>query len=175
MRSSLLLIVLTIAVASETGTAQQCPVGCQSKIDALQNEVAALEKGSNLVPYLQKFMLTPTQQNSSHGLFVERVLPNYLDVLLAHVTVDHKVTAVLLPSATPAPSDATIQAPNQAVFSSSCRTLGNVPALAKVGVSLGLLRHDASGNNVFGIRVTVDGCDPTNGQIPVEISVLSKL
>jgi hypothetical protein len=175
MKSSLLPIVLTFAVVSGTGTAQQCPVGCQSKIDALRNEVAALEKGSYQVPYLQKFMLTPTQQDPAHSLFVERVLPNYLDVLLVHVTMDHKVTAVLLPSATPAPSDATTRAPNQAIFSSSCRISGNVSAPAKVAVSLGLLRQDASGNNVFGIRVTVDGCNPTTGQIPVEITVLSEL
>ena len=126
MKSSLLSIVLTIVVVSGTGTAQPCPVGCQSKIDALRNEVAALEKGSNQVPYLQKFMLTPTQQNLSHNLFAERVLPNYLDVLLVHVTMDHKVTAVLLPSATPAPSDATTHTPNQAIFSSSCSNSGNV-------------------------------------------------
>jgi hypothetical protein len=175
MKSSLLPIVVTIAVVSGTGTAQQWPVGCQSKIDALRNEVTALEKGFNQVPYLQKFMLTPTQQDPSNSLSVERVLPNYPDVLLAHITVDHKVTAVLLPSATAALSTATTQAPNQAIFSSSCRNSGNVSAPAKVAVSLGLLRQDASGNDVFGMRVTVDGCNPTTGQIPVEITVLSKL
>lgn len=137
--------------------------------------MAALEKGFNQVPYLQKFMLTPTQQDPSHSLFVERVLPNYLDVLLARVTVDHKATAVLLPSATPAPSDATTHAPNQAICSLSCRNSGDISAPAKVAVSLGLPRQDASGNNVFGIRVTVDGCNPTTGQILVEITVLSKL
>jgi len=175
MKSLSLLIALMIAVVSGTGTAQQCPIGCQSKIDALRNEVAALERGSNQVPYFQKFMLTPTQQDPSHSLSVERVLPNYLDVLLVHVTVDHKVTAVLLPSATPAPSDATAHAPNQTILPSSCRNSDNVSEPAKLAVSLGVLRQDASGNNVFGIRVTVDGCNPATGRIPVEITVLSKL
>ena len=175
MKSSLLPVVLMIAFVSGTCTAQQCPVGCESKIDALRNEVGALEKESNQVPYFQKFILTPAQQDPSNSLSVERVLPNYLDVLLAHVTVDHKVTAVLLPGATAAPSGATTQAPNQVTFSSSCRNSGKASAAAKIAVSLGLLRQDASGNNVFGIRVTVEGCEPTTGQIPVEITVLSEL
>ena len=174
MKSSLLSIMLTI-VAAGTATAQQCPVGCQSKIDALRNEVAALERGSNQVPYFQKFILTPTQQDPSHNLFVERILPNYLDVLLVHVTMDHKVTAVLLPSATPLLADAPAQTPNRAIFQSNCRSSGNASAPAKIAVSLGLLRQDASGNDVFGIRVTVDGCNAITGQIPVEVTVLSKL
>jgi len=175
MKSSLLPVVLMIAFVSGTCTAQQCPVGCESKIDALRNEVGALEKESNQVPYFQKFILTPAQQDPSNSLSVERVLPNYLDVLLAHVTVDHKVTAVLLPGATAAPSGAPTQAPNQVTFSSNCRNSGKASAAAKIAVSLGLLRQDASGNNVFGIRVTVEGCEPTTGQIPVEITVLSEL
>ena len=175
MKNSLLPIALTLALLSSIGTAQQCPIGCQSKIDALRNEVAALERGSNQVPYFQKFILTPTQQDPSHNLFVERILPNYLDLLLVHITMDHKVTAVLLPSATPLLADAHAQGPNQATFSSNCRNSGNAPAPAKVAVSLGVLRQDASGNDVFGIRVTVDGCNPTTGQIPVEVTVLSKL
>jgi len=175
MKRSLLSFMLMIMAVSGTATAQQCPIGCQSKIDALRNEVAALERGSNQVPYFQKFILTPTQQDPSHNLLVERILPNYLDVLLVHITMDHKVTAVLLPSATPLLADAPAQAPNQATFSSNCRTSGNASAPAQVAVSLGLLRQDAFGNDVFGIRVTVDGCNPTTGQIPVEVTVLSKL
>jgi hypothetical protein len=175
MKSSLLSVVLMIATVSGTGMAQQCPIGCQSKIDALRNEVAALERGSNQVPYFQKFILTPTQQESSRNLLVERVLPNYLDVLLVHVAIDRKVTAVLLPSSTPLQADLPAPAPNQAIFSSACRVSGGVSAPAKVAVSLGLLRQDSSRNSVFGVRVTVDGCNPTSGQIPVEITVLSKL
>jgi hypothetical protein len=79
-----------------------------------------------------------------------------VDVLLAHVTVDHKVTAVLFPSATPVPSDATTHAPNQAIFSLSCRNAGNVSSPAKVAVWLGPLCQDASRHNVFGIRGTVE-------------------
>jgi hypothetical protein len=175
MKNSLLPAALTIALLSGLGTAQECPIGCQSKIDALRNEVAALERGSNQVPYFQKFILTPTQQDPSHNLFVERMLPNYLDVLLVHITMDHKMTAVLLPSATPLVADAPARAPNQAIFRSNCRNSGNASEPAKVAVSLGALRQDASGNDVFGIRVTVDGCSPTTGQIPVEVTVLSQL
>jgi hypothetical protein len=127
------------------------------------------------VPYFQKFILTPAQQDPSNSLSVGWVLPNYLDVLLAHVTVDHKVTAVLLPGATAAPSGGTTQAPYQVTFSSNCRNSGKAPASAKIAVPLGLLRQVASGSNVFGIRVTVEGCDPTTGQIPVEITLLSGL
>jgi hypothetical protein len=139
----------------------------------LRNEVGALEKESNQVPYFQKFILTPAQQDPSNSLSVEWGLPNYLDVPLAHVTVDHKVTAVLLPGATAAPSGETTQAPYQVTFSSNCRNSGKVSA--QMAVSLGLRRQVASGSNVFGIRVTVEGCDPTTGQIPVEITVLSGL
>jgi len=42
-------------------------------------------------------------------------------------------------------------------------------------VTLGLLRQEAAGKSVFGIRVAVDGCDPVSGQVPVEVTVLSKV
>jgi hypothetical protein len=124
MKSSLLPVVLMIAFVSGTcqGTAVP-PVGCESKIDGLRNEVGALEKESNRVPYFQKFILTPAQQDPSNSLSVEWVLPNYPDALLAHVTVDHKVTEVLLPGATAAPSGGTTQAPYQVTFSSKLSEL----------------------------------------------------
>ena len=103
------------------------PVGCESKIDGLRNEVGALEKESNQVPYSQKFILTPAQQDPSNSLSVEWGLPNYLDVPLAHLTVDHKVTAVLLPGATAAPSGETTQAPYQVTFRPTVGTLAMYP------------------------------------------------
>ena len=172
---SRILLTVLIVVCSGIGTAQECQIGCQSKIDALKNQVAALDRAlAQQVPYLEKFNLTPTQQNPSHGLSAEQVLPNYLNVLLVHVTLDDKQTAVLLPSANSAPSSPS-STPNQAIFSSGCHNSGNSSASAKVDVFLGLLRQDASGKNVFGVRVTVEGCNATSGQIPSQISVLSKL
>jgi hypothetical protein len=155
--------VLIIVVCSGIGTAQECQIGCQSKIDALKDEVAALERAFALqVPYLEKFNLTPKQQDPSHSPSAEQVLPNYLNVLLVHVTLDHKQTAVLLPSAHPT-SNPPSYTPNQVIFSSSCRDSGNSSASAKVDVFLGLLRQDASGKDVFGVRVTVEGCNATSG------------
>jgi hypothetical protein len=59
--SPILLTVLIIVVCSGIGTAQECQIGCQSKIDALKDEVAALERAFALqVPYLEKFNLTPS-------------------------------------------------------------------------------------------------------------------
>ena len=175
--SPILSTVLMIVVCCGIGTAQECQIGCQSKIDALQNEVAALDRAlAQQVPYLEKFNLTPTQQDPSHSPSAEQVLPNYLNVLLVHVTLDHKQTAVLLPfpSAHPAPNPPSY-APNQAILSSGCRNSCNSPVSAKVDVFLGLLRQDASGKDVFGVRVTVEGCNAASGQIPIQISVLSKL
>ena len=175
MKSYVLLTVLIIVVFCGIGTAQECQIGCQSKIDALNDEVAALHRAfAQQVPYLEKFNLTPTQQDPSRNPFVEQVLPNYLNVLLVHVTLDHRQTAVLLPSANPAPNPPSYT-PNQAIFSSGCRNSGNNSASAKVDVFLGLLRQDASGKEVFGVRVTVEGCNTASGQIPIQISVLSKL
>jgi len=173
--SPILFTVLIIVVCCGIGTAQECQIGCQSKIDALKNEVAALDRAfAQQIPYLERFNLTPTQQDPSHSPSVEQVLPNYLNVLLVHVTLDHKQTAVLLPSAHPAPNPPSYT-PNQAIFSSSCRNAGNSSVSAKVDVFLGLLRQDASGKDVFGVRVTVEGCNAASGQIPIQISVLSKL
>jgi hypothetical protein len=176
MKNHILLTVLTVVVCYGIGQAQQCPIGCQTKIDALQNQVAALQKAIYQVPYLQKFILTTTPRNTSHSLFGEQELPNYMNVLLVHVTVDHTIVAVLLPSATPT-SNSSGQTPNQAMFVTSCRTTGNVlaPARANISVFLGRLRQEASGNDVYGIKVAVDGCSAATGQIPVEITVLSKL
>ena len=42
--SPVLLAVLIIVVCCGIGTAQECQIGCQSKIDALKNEVAALDR-----------------------------------------------------------------------------------------------------------------------------------
>ena len=173
--SPILLTVLIIVGCCGMGTAQECQIGCQSKIDALNDEVAALRRAfAQQVPYLEKFNLTPTQQDPSHSPSAEQVLPNYLNVLLVHVTLDHKQTAVLLPSAHPAPNPPSYT-PNQVIFSSGCRNSGNSSASAKVDVFLGLLRQDSSGKDVFGVRVTVEGCNSASGQIPIQISVLTKL
>jgi len=172
--SPILLTVLIIVVCCGISTAQECQIGCQSKIDALRDEVAALERAfAQQVPYLEKFNLIPTQRDPSHSPSAEQVLPNYLNVLLVHVTLDHKQTAVLLPSAHPASNPP--NTPNQAMFSSGCRNSGNSSASAKVDVFLGLIRQDASGKDVFGVRVTVEGCNAASSQIPIQISVLSKL
>ena len=173
--SPVLLTVLIIVVCCGIGTAQECQIGCQSKIDALNDEVAALHRAfAQQVPYLEKFNLTPTQQDPSHSPSAEQVLPNYLNVLLVHVTLDRKQTAVLLPSTHPAPNPPSYT-PNQVIFSAGCRNSGNSSASAKVDVFLGLLRQDASGKDVFGVRVTVEGCNSASGQIPIQISVLTKL
>src|SRR5258708_3720898 len=173
--SPILLTVLIIVVCCGIGTAQECQIGCQSKIDALNDEVAALHRAfAQQVPYLEKFNLTPPQQVPSDSPSGEKVLPNYLNVLLVHVTLDHKQTAVLLPSAHPAPNPPSYT-PNQVIFSSGCRNSGNSSASAKVDVFLGLLQQDASGRDVFGVRVTVEGCNSASGQIQIQISVVTKL
>ena len=173
--SPILPTLFIILFCCGIGRAQECQIGCQSKIDALEGEVAALDRAfAQQVPYLEKFNLTPTQQDPSHSPSAEQVLPNYLNVLLVHVTLDQKQIAVLLPSAHPAPNPPSY-APNQAIFSSGCRNSGNSSASAKVDVFLGLLRQDASGKDVFGVRVTVEGCNGASSQMPIQISVLSKL
>ena len=150
MKNHILLTVLTVVVCYGIGQAQQCPIGCQTKIDALQNQVAALQKAIYQVPYLQKFILTPTPRNVPKGLFAEQELPNYMNVVLVHVTVDHTIVAVLLPSATPT-SNSSGQTPNQAVFAASCRTTGDVLPLARANISvfLGRLRQEASGKDAY--------------------------
>jgi len=171
---SYVLLTLLIVISGGIGTAQECQIGCQSKIDTLKDEVAALNRAiAQQVPYLENFNLTPAQPDPSRSPFAEQVLPNYLNVLLVHVTLDHRQTAVLLPSANPVPNPPRYT-PNQAIFSSGCRNSGNSSTSAKVDVFLGLLRQDASGKEVFGVRVTVEGCNTASGQIPIQISVLSK-
>jgi hypothetical protein len=87
--SPILLTLLIIVFCCGIGRAQKCQIGCQSKIDALEGEVAALDRAfAQQVPYLEKFNLTPTQQDPSHSPSAEQVLPNYLNVLLVHVTLD---------------------------------------------------------------------------------------
>ena len=171
---SYVLFTVMIVICCGIGTAQECQIGCQRKIDTLKDEVAALDRAlAQQVPYLEKFNLTPAQQDPSRSPFAEQALPNYLNVLLVHVTLDHKQTAVLLPSANPVP-DAPSYTPNRAIFSSDCRNSGNSSTSARVDVFLGLLRQDASGKEIFGVRVTVEGCNAANGQIPIQISVLSR-
>jgi len=170
-----LTIFGALAICSGISAGQRCPVGCESKIDTLTNEVRAQERALNQVAYFQTFTLTPTQQDRSHGLTVERVLPDYAEVLLVHVMVDHDNSAVLLPAPTQAQPPNSGFTANRIVFSSNCRNPGKAPVLARVEVILGLLRQEAAGKNVFGISVAVDGCDPVSGQIPVEVTVLSKM
>ena len=127
MKSYVLLTVL-IVICCGIGTAQECQIGCQSKINTLKDEVAALNRAlAQQVPYLENFNLTPAQQDPSRSPFAEQVLPNYLNVLLVQVTLDHKQTAVLLPSANPAPNPPSYT-PNQAIFSSGCRNSGTSEA-----------------------------------------------
>src|ERR1700716_566343 len=118
MKSCVLLTVLIIVVCCGIGTAQECQIGCQSKIDTLKDEVAAFDRAfAQQVPYLEKFNLTPVQQDPAHSPFAEQALPNYLNVLLVHLTLDHKQTAVLLPSANLA-SNSPSYTPNQTILSS---------------------------------------------------------
>jgi hypothetical protein len=53
--SLILLTVLIIVVCCGIGTAQECQIGCQSKIDALNDEVSALHRAlAQQVPYLER-------------------------------------------------------------------------------------------------------------------------
>jgi hypothetical protein len=58
---------------------------------------------------------------------------------------------------------------NRAILSSRCHNSSGASAPAKVNVFLGLLQQEASSKNVFGVRITTEGCNPTTGQIPVEV------
>jgi hypothetical protein len=175
MRNHILLTAITVVFYSRICEAQQCPVGCEMKIDALQNQVAAMQKAIYQVPYLQKFMLTPTPRDSSRSLFSEQEFPNYKGVLLVHLSVDHTMAGVLVPSVATT-SNSTGQPPIEAMFVAGCRSTGDVlaPGRANIRVFLGRLRQEASGKDVYGIRVTIDGCSPATGKIPVEVTVLSK-
>jgi hypothetical protein len=169
----LVVLALSIFTAgfSATSSAQRCPIGCESKIDALQNQAAAQEKALNQVPYVQKFTLTPSP-DSAHGLSSQRELQDYVDVLLVHVSVDHEESAVLFPTQIQ-PSSPVALGLNRAVLPSKCRDSSSTEV--NINVFLGLLQQNASSKNVFGIRVTVEGCNPTSGQIPIEVAVLRKI
>ena len=171
MKHFVLLALFTVA-CSGICSAQKCPVGCESKIDTLEDQVAAQARAIDEVPYIQTFRLTPAP--NAHGLSSERELPGYADVLLVHVSVDHEESAVLFPTPQVTPPGPQAFALNLANLSSKCQDSSAASALAKVKVLLGLLRQEASGKNVFGLRITVEGCTPTTGQIPVEVAVLQK-
>lgn len=156
------------------GSAQKCPIACESRIDALQNQAAAQEKALNGVPYIQRFTLTPSP-DAAHSLSAERELPDYVDVLLVHVSVDHKESAIVFPTAPIQPSTPSTFGLNRAILSSKCRDSSGASAPARVNVLLGLLPQNAAGKNVFGVGITVEGCTPTTGQIPVEVAVLLKI
>jgi hypothetical protein len=105
----------------------------------------------------------------------DRELQDYVDVLLVHVSVDHEESAVLFPTAQAQPSAPQSFQLNRATLSSKCRGSGGASTPAKINVFVGLLQQDASGKNVFGVRIAVQGCSPTTGQIPVEVAVLRKI
>jgi len=174
MKRLVVLAVSTVVAYCGICSAQRCPSGCESKIDALGNQVAAEEKALNEVPYVQQFTLTPSP-DPAHGMSSERELQDYADVLLVHVSVDHEESAVLFPTAQAQPSAPQSFQLNQAMLSSKCRGSSGASTPAKVKVFVGLLRQDASGKNVFGVRIAIQGCSPTTGQIPVEVAVLRKI
>lgn len=172
MKRFLVLVLSTVTAYGGICSAQKCPVGCESKIDTLENQVAAQARTIEEVPYVEKFRITPSAD--AHGLSSERELPGYADVLLVHVSVDHEESAVLFPT----PQISTSIPPpfglNRVTLSSRCRGSIGASATAKLNVFLGLLRQEASGRNVFGLRITVEGCTPSTGQLPVEVAVLQK-
>lgn len=172
MKRLVMLALPIFAAFSATSSAQKCPIGCESKIDALQNQAAAQEKALNQVPYVQEFTLTPSP-NPAHGMSSERELQDYVDVLLVHVSVDHEESAILFPTAQMQPSSPVTLGLNRVILPSKCRDFSSAPA--RINVFLGLLPQNAPSKNVFGIRVTVEGCNPTGGQIPTEVAVLRKI
>jgi len=172
MKRLLVLVLSTVTGYCGICSAQKCPVGCESKIATLEDQVAAQARAIDEVPYIQTFRLTPAP--NAHGLSTERELPGYVDVLLVHVSVDHEESAVLFPTPQITPPGPPALALNQVNLSSKCHDSSAASAAAKVKVLLGLLRQEASGKNVFGLRITVEGCTPTTGQIPVEVAVLQK-
>lgn len=174
MKRLVLLVLSTVVAYCGICSGQRCPIGCESKLDALQNQAAAQEKALNQVPYIQKFTLMPSP-NAVPDLSSERELQDYADVLLVHVSVDHEQSAVLFPTAQITPSTPPALEFNRAILSSKCRDSHGVPAPAKINVFLGLLHPATSSQNVFGVRITVEGCSRTTGQIPVEVAVLRKI
>lgn len=105
----------------------RCPIGCESKIDALQNQAAAQEKALNQVPYVQKFMLTPSP-DTAHGLSLQRELEDYVDILLVNVSVDHEESAILFPTAQIQSSSPVTLGLNRAVLPSKCRDSSSTEA-----------------------------------------------
>ncbi len=170
MKHFILLALCTVACG--LCSAQKCPVGCESKIDTLEDQVAAQARAMDEVPYIQTFKLTPAPD--AHGLSSERELPGYANVLLVHVSVDHEESVVLFPTQQITPPGPAAFALNRANLSSKCHDSSAASTPAKVNVLLGLLRREASGNNVFGLRITVEGCTPATGQKTVEVAVLQK-
>ena len=96
MKRFLVLVLSTVTAYGGICSAQKCPVGCESKIDTLENQVAAQARTIEEVPYVEKFRLTASAD--AHGLSSERELPDYADVLLVHVSVDQEESAVLFPT-----------------------------------------------------------------------------
>lgn len=174
MKRLVALALPTVVVCCAICSAQKCPIGCESKIETLENQVAAQEKALSEIPYVQKFTLIPSP-DPAHGLTSERELQDYVDVLLVHVSVDHEQGAVVFPTAEIQALTAASPGLNRATLSSKCRDSRSAPAPAKINVFLGLLQRDASGKNVFGVRIAIEGCSATTGQIPVEVAVLRKL
>ena len=172
MKRFIVLALSTVTAYAGICAAQKCPVGCQSKIDTLEDQVAAQARATDEVPYIKTFRLTPSPD--AHGLSSERELPGYADVLLVHVSVDHEESAVLFPTPQIPPSTPRPLGLNRATLSSKCRDSSGASVPTKLNVFLGLLRQDASGQNVFGLKITVEGCTATTGQIPVEVAVLQK-
>jgi hypothetical protein len=174
MKRLIVLALSTVAACCGICSAQRCPIGCESRIETLGNQMAAQEKALNEVPYVQKFTLTPSP-DPAHGMSSERELQDYVDVLLVHVSVDHEESAVLFPTAQAQPSAPQSFQLNRAMLSSKCRGSGGASTPAKINVFVGLLQQDPSGKNVFGVRIAIQGCSPITGQIPVEVAVLRKI
>jgi hypothetical protein len=80
------------------------------------------------------FVLTPDPRSTPHGLVAEQGLPNYLNILLVHVMVDHSTVAVLLPSVT-STSSVIGPTPNQATFAARCHAKGNATASGSANVN----------------------------------------
>lgn len=173
MKRFFVLVLSTVTAYGGICLAQKCPVGCTSKIDTLEDQVAAQARAIDEVPYVQTFRLTPSP-DAARGLSSERELPGYADVLLVHVSVDHEESAVLFPTPQIPTSITPPVGLNRATLSSRCRGSIGASATAKLNVFLGLLWQEVSGRNVFGLRITVEGCTPITGQLPVEVAVLQK-
>src|SRR6266478_5035838 len=176
MKNRILITVLMVVVCYGIGQAQQCPIGCQDEDRRLAKPSGSPAK-SNLSSAIPS-EIHPDPNPAKH--FAESVRG-------AGASQPHECSSGPRHGGS---QDGRCAAPecdsdleferanaNQAVFAASCRTTGNVlaRATANISVFLGRLRQEASGNDVYGIKVAVDGCSAATGQIPVEITVLSKL